>query len=123
MATTTPRKATPSKAAKAAPAKIAQATPAKAAKAAPAVAKASQPTPHTDRIGVALPKPNAGYTVRWPHASYDLAKRSEGTTGPAWLVLCNAHGTTTGADSAKEGDALGGKLGRPAWCKACAASK
>jgi hypothetical protein len=119
MATTTARttKAQPAAKAstKAAPAK-AQPTKTQSTKAAPAKAA---PTPHLDRIGVAGPV--KGYTIRWPHASYDLAKKDDkAAAGPDWIVVCNEHGTHTEASNAKEGDVLGGKAGRPAWCKACA---
>jgi hypothetical protein len=115
-----PAKAAPTTASatKAQPAKAAP-TKASATKAQPARATPTKATPHLDRIG--LPGPVKGYTVRWPHASFDLAKKTDSNAvGAAWLVVCNAHGTHTTASNAKEGDVLGGKAGRPAWCKACA---
>lgn len=95
-------------------AKAVKATKAPATKA-PATKAPRAKLPHAD---VAVD----GYTVRWPHASFDLLKRTDKAPAdsPAWLVRCNAHGTTTPAANATQGDAKGSKAGRPDWCKPCA---
>lgn len=66
-----------------------------------------------------------GYEVRWPKRGFDLLKRNDkaDADAPAWLVRCNAHGTTVPAGNAKEGDALGRKADRAAWCKPCKAAQ
>jgi hypothetical protein len=61
-----------------------------------------------------------GYIVRWPKGGADLLQKVAGE-GAAWLVRCNAHGTTTPADSVKVADALGRKSERQVWCGECAA--
>jgi len=97
--------------------------PAKASKAAKPAAKAAKPAAKAakpvDAQGRTAP---AGYVVRWPHASFDLLKvTADAKAGsPAWLVRCNAHGTTTPAANASQGDAKGSRSGRPEWCKPCA---
>lgn len=61
-----------------------------------------------------------GYTIRWPHKAYDLAKLDDGYEGAAWLVVCNLHGVFVEAATARDGDKLGGTAGRSAWCDGCA---
>lgn len=71
----------------------------------------------TERVSPILP---AGYTVRWPHGGYDLARKMDrNIEGPAWLVVCNAHGVTHNAENAKEGDTLGSAAERSNWCAKC----
>jgi len=74
-----------------------------------------------ERIAELQPKAPAGYAVLWPHASHSLLKATdqapEGSS--PWLVLCNEHGTTTKAGSAREGETLGAKAKRQTWCKKC----
>lgn len=109
----TDRKAEAAKAAKAAPAKA-------PAKKAPAESKADT-RPKSRAMAPKLPN---GYAVRYENGAYNLAKKGDGAAadGPAWIVICTEHGTTTTAAKAKEGDALGRKSARPAWCKKCAAA-
>lgn len=106
------------------PATDRQANAAKAAKAkaAPKAKAKATPAPNAPRAKVAPKLPN-GYAVRYENGAYDLAKRGEGAAegGPEWIVICTAHGTTTTAPKAKDGDALGRKTARPGWCKKCAA--
>jgi hypothetical protein len=77
-----------------------------------------------ERIAELQPKAPAGYAVLWPHASHSLLKATdqapEGSS--PWLVLCNEHGTTTKAGSAREGETLGTKAQRQTWCKQCKAA-
>ena len=83
-----------------------------------------------DRLQAALagdqahaPAPE-GYEIRWPKGGYDLLKRTDQAPegSPAWLVRCNAHGTTTpNTGTGKAGDALGTKAGRLGWCSGCQA--
>lgn len=82
-------------------------------------AKRSTATPAT-KAAPATKLP-AGFAVKYRNGAYDLAKNST-TVGPKWLVICTAHGTTTPADAAKLGDALGRRAARAAWCGKCAAS-
>jgi hypothetical protein len=62
-----------------------------------------------------------GYAIRYENGAYNLAKKGEGAAAdaPSWLVICTAHGTTTIAEKAKDGDALGRKAGRASWCTGC----
>lgn len=70
------------------------------------------------------PKLPNGYAVKYLNGAYNLAKKGElaAERGPNWIVICTAHGTTTTAVKAAEGDALGRKAGRITWCKKCAAT-
>ena len=65
----------------------------------------------------------AGYELKWPHGQHSLLKVTD--TAPEgsspWLVLCNSHGTTTKAASAKDAETLGAKGRRPGWCRKCKA--
>jgi hypothetical protein len=67
--------------------------------------------------------PPAGYDIRWPKPAFDLLKRNDTAPegSPAWLVRCNAHGTTTAAADTKAGDKLGTRAERPNWCPGCKA--
>jgi hypothetical protein len=75
-----------------------------------------------DALKTHAPAPE-GYQIRWPKGGYDLLKANaqapEGS--PAWLVRCNAHGTTTPAANGKAGDKLGTTAGRLTWCRGCKA--
>jgi hypothetical protein len=66
----------------------------------------------------------AGYEPVWPHGAYCLIRAtSSAPEGSAtWLVLCTAHGTTTQADNARDGDTKGTKANRQSWCKPCKAA-
>lgn len=70
--------------------------------------------------GVTVP---AGYAVQWPHKSFDLLKRTGQVTGPAWHVVCNAHGQFLpgGVTSGPAGDKAGSAAGRKLWCTGCGA--
>jgi hypothetical protein len=73
--------------------------------------------PKAEKATPMIPK---GYEVKWPHGGYDLYRKvDKSVDGPAWIVACTAHGTTTEAESAKAGDLLGRKDARGAWCGAC----
>jgi colicin import membrane protein len=103
-------------------AKAAEKAAAKAAK--DAEPKAPRPTRDeqiaalTEKLGEKLP---AGYEIQWPHASHSLVRRAKDAEGegPTWLVLCNEHGRTTPAESAKDGEAKGRKADRAVWCAGC----
>ena len=59
----------------------------------------------------------AGYELKWPHGGHSLLMKTGDHDGPAWKVLCNAHGTLHDAKSAKEAESLGAKAVRATWCK------
>lgn len=60
----------------------------------------------------------AGYSLRWPHGSYDLLKKDDkAVEGPAWWVVCTAHGEMTEVKNARDGDVKGRKSDLPLWCK------
>lgn len=88
-------------------------------------AKAARPTA-ADKLADALkthaPAPD-GYSIRWPKPAFDLLKRDDSAPegSPAWLVRCNAHGTTTPAKDTRAADKLGTRAGRLTWCKGCKA--
>lgn len=88
--------------------KVAAKTPAKAAPAAKAKA---------ERV---LPTVPGGFVLKYDNGGYLLA-RNDGSTeaAPKWYVICTEHGTTTPADAAKEGDALGRRAARTTWCTKC----
>lgn len=71
-----------------------------------------------EKVAAKLPK---GYAVKYENGAYDLAKKGDGAAanGAAWIVICTAHGTTTTAEKAKDGDALGRKTARGEWCANC----
>jgi hypothetical protein len=71
-------------------------------------------------IKILAPMVPDGYHVHWPHGSHSLLAR-DGASGD-WLVLCNAHGTTTPARNVREGEARGTKARRQAWCPQCKAT-
>jgi len=75
-----------------------------------------------DALKTHAPAPD-GYSIRWPKPAFDLLKRDDSAPegSPAWLVRCNAHGTTTPAADTKAADKLGTKAQRPGWCKDCKA--
>jgi hypothetical protein len=75
-----------------------------------------------DALKTHAPAPE-GYSIRWPKPAFDLLKRDDSAPegSPAWLVRCNAHGTTTEAKDTKAADKLGTKAGRLTWCKGCKA--
>lgn len=67
----------------------------------------------------------AGYTFafgqRRGDGGFDLfMKVNETDDGPAYLVRCAAHGTTTGVATYGEGLAKGDEAQIPAWCTECA---
>lgn len=66
----------------------------------------------------------AGYAIKYLNGAYNLAKKGEDAAenAAAWIVICTAHGTTTTAGKAKEGDELGRKAGRLTWCEKCQAA-
>jgi hypothetical protein len=118
------RKATPATAT----AEVPEATPAKApakkvtpAKASPVAAKTTKAAPaqpaKAEKVQPATFTLPAGYELKYDNGAYKLAKPHDRANG--WLVICTAHGTTTNAPKAKEGDALGRKTARPSWCKQC----
>jgi hypothetical protein len=127
-ASTTKATATKATATKAQPAKAtatkASTTRATATKASTTKATATKATAtkgsttHEDRIGVELPN---GYVVRWPHASWDAAKRGPNAPAgsPMWLIICNAHNTTTTTNGSNR-RYLGSAEGRTTWCGQCA---
>lgn len=98
-------------------------TAAKAAKRAPKPAgelvavKAIAPSA-AGRLGDAV---GSDFIVRWPKGGADLLQRVAGE-GDAWLVRCNAHGTTTPAANVKAADLAGRKAQRVTWCAECAAA-
>jgi hypothetical protein len=94
------------------------------AKAAPQEAEPQARLTAADRLADALkthaPAPE-GYSIRWPKPAFDLLKRDDSAPegSPAWLVRCNAHGTTTPAKDTKAADKLGTRASRLGWCKGC----
>lgn len=97
-------------------------TPAKPAAAKAPVAKApvakapAKPKFTHEELAAKVP---AGYELTWPHGQHSLLRRIGDGEGAAWLVLDNAHGTTTPAKNAKEGEALGTAARRAEWCRKC----
>lgn len=73
-----------------------------------------------DALKTHAPAPE-GYSIRWPKPAFDLLKRDDSAPegSPAWLVRCNAHGTTTPAKDTKAADKLGTRASRLTWCKGC----
>ena len=65
----------------------------------------------------------AGYELKWPHGQHSLLKVTDAAPegSSPWLVLCNSHGTTTKAASAKDAETLGAKGRRLGWCRKCKA--
>lgn len=95
------------------------------AQAAADAAKAPRPTAAeklADALKTHAPAPE-GYSIRWPKPAFDLLKRDDSAPedSPAWLVRCNAHGTTTPAKDTRAADKLGTRAGRLTWCKGCKA--
>ena len=83
-------------------------------------AQAGQTQADADAAKAHQPAPQ-GYMIRWPKPAFDLLKRTDQAPegSPAWLVRCNAHGTTTPAVNTRVADKLGTKAQRPGWCKGC----
>jgi hypothetical protein len=101
------------------------ATKAKATPKAPAAKAPAKPKADTRPKSRAMaPKLPTGYAVRWPKGAFNLAKKGDGAAadGPAWIVICTEHGTTTGAATTIEANLLGRKADRAGWCKGCAAA-
>lgn len=98
-----------------------KAAPRKAApkKAAPEKA-APKGRPALDKLAAEHDPAPEGYVNKWPKVSFDLMKKVSGD-GPAWLVRCVAHGTTTPAEGTRQGDSLGTRASRALWCKGCKA--
>ena len=73
-----------------------------------------------DALKTHAPAPE-GYSIRWPKPAFDLLKRDDSAPegSPAWLVMFNAHGTTTPAKDTKAADKLGTRASRLAWCSGC----
>jgi hypothetical protein len=88
-------------------------------------AKAPRPTAAeklADALKTHAPAPE-GYSIRWPKPAFDLLKRDDSAPedSPAWLVRCNAHGTTTPAADTRAAEKLGTRAGRLTWCQGCKA--
>lgn len=96
--------------------------PAKAKAKAASTRKAAAPSgKRAEQIAALAHMAPAGYVVLWPHASHSLLKATaEAPEGSSpWLTLCNAHGTTTPAKAARDGEVKGTKAERQSWCSKC----
>lgn len=97
-------------------------------RAVPAVTPAAGSAGGAPRAKRALPfqgKPAPkGYVVRWSGApiapATDYLKAEAKDTDPAWLVRCNAHGTTSPARSVQDCKKVGTRAARLTWCPQCA---
>jgi hypothetical protein len=64
-----------------------------------------------------------GYQVVWPKASWTTLRLADpeaaGDGAPAWMILCNAHGTAKAITGSTAAVAEGKRDRMPAWCAGC----